>query len=48
MADPQHLNTLLAAVRKIEGVFDVPHHRREGFRGAATAQNVMLTNHISR
>ena len=23
MADPQHLNTLLAAVRKIEGVFDV-------------------------
>ena len=49
MADPQHLNTLLAAVRKIEGVFDVyRHHRREGFRRAATAQNVMLTNHISR
>lgn len=23
MADPQHLNTLLAAVRKIDGVFDV-------------------------
>ena len=23
MADPQHLNTLLAAIRKIEGVFDV-------------------------
>jgi len=23
MADPQHLNSLLAAVRKIDGVFDV-------------------------
>ena len=23
MADPQHLNRLLAAVRKIDGVFDV-------------------------
>ena len=23
MAEPQHLNTLLAAVRKIDGVFDV-------------------------
>lgn len=34
MADPQHLNTLLAAVRKIERrVRRVPHHRREGFRG---------------
>ena len=33
MADPQHLNSLLAAVRKIDGVFDV--YRLTGARGAA-------------
>ncbi|MDO4913369.1 MAG: bifunctional (p)ppGpp synthetase/guanosine-3',5'-bis(diphosphate) 3'-pyrophosphohydrolase [Bifidobacteriaceae bacterium] len=33
MADPQHLNTLLAAVRKIEGVFDV--YRLTGAKGSA-------------
>ena len=36
MADPQHLNTLLAAVRKIDGVFDVYRHDRcQGVRRAA-------------
>ena len=33
MADPQHLNTLLAAVRKIDGVFDV--YRLTGSRESA-------------
>lgn len=33
MADPQHLNTLLAAVRKIDGVFDV--YRLTGARESA-------------
>ncbi len=37
MADPAHLNTVLAAVRKVDGVFDV--HRMTGSRAAETAVN---------
>jgi len=32
MGDPQHLNTLLSAVRKIDGVFDA--YRLTGAKGS--------------
>ena len=45
MADPQHLNSLLAAVRKIDGVFSSQrrgvsdHHWCQGIRRTSTAQD---------
>ena len=40
MADPQHLNSLLAAVRKIDGVFDVYRITgAKGIRRTSTAQD---------
>ena len=43
MADPQHLNTLLAAVRKIEGVFDV--YRITGAKGSAQPRLRKMQSH---
>ena len=38
MAEPSHLASVLAAVRKVEGVFDVYRdHRRQGRRGARSS-----------
>ena len=45
MADPQHLNTLLSAVRKIDGVFDV--YRLTGARDAAQPRMRRIPGHVS-
>ncbi|UBY94939.1 bifunctional (p)ppGpp synthetase/guanosine-3',5'-bis(diphosphate) 3'-pyrophosphohydrolase [Bifidobacterium pseudolongum] len=45
MADPQHLNTLLSAVRKIDGVFDV--YRLTGARDAAQPRMRRILGHVS-
>ena len=45
MADPQHLNTLLSAVRKIDGVFDV--YRLTGAKDAAQPRMRRIHGHVS-
>ena len=45
MADPQHLNTLLSAVRTIDGVFDV--YRLTGARDAAQPRMRRIPGHVS-
>ena len=45
MADPQHLNTLLSAVRKIDGVFDV--YRLTGARDAAQPRMRRILGQVS-
>ncbi len=45
MADPQHLNTLLSAVRKIDGVFDV--YRLTGATDAAQPRMRRIHGHVS-
>ncbi|RYQ48903.1 RelA/SpoT family protein [Bifidobacterium pseudolongum subsp. globosum] len=45
MADPQHLNTLLSAVRKIDGVFDV--YRLTGAMDAAQPRMRRIHGHVS-
>ena len=45
MADPQHLNTLLSALRKIDGVFDV--YRLTGARDAAQPRMRRILGHVS-
>ncbi len=45
MADPQHLNTLLSAVRKIDGVFDV--YRLTGAKDAAQPLMRRIHGHVS-
>lgn len=44
MADPQHLNTLLSAVRKIDGVFDV--YRLTGAKDAAQPRMRRIHGHV--
>ena len=45
MADPQHLNTLLSAVRKIDGVFDA--YRLTGAKDAAQPRMRRIHGHVS-
>ncbi len=45
MADPQHLNTLLSAVHKIDGVFDV--YRLTGAKDAAQPRMRRIHGHVS-
>ena len=45
MADPQHLNTLLSAVRKIDGGFDV--YRLTGAKDAAQPRMRRIHGHVS-
>lgn len=45
MADPQHLNTLLSAVRKIDGVFDV--YRLTGAKDTAQPRMRRIHGHVS-
>ena len=45
MADPQHLNTLLSAVRKLDGVFDV--YRLTGAKDAAQPRMRRIHGHVS-